>query len=166
MSTPEGFHNRDADSLRLAPAVQGRPLVYRPDGIVSVPVVIGRIDAEHDHVDEPCIQHPVHDPRRVGGKPDMAYASRLLQLLHIVQRAALQDFPEVCLLVDAVYKAEVNVICLQIFKLPVHRLFDPLQAQGPAIFSRPVLSPKMHLVVELFPSVFQSLSVYSKGRRL
>ena len=73
------LHHRNAHALGLAPAVQRLPLVHFSNGKLAVAVIVGGVDAEHQHVNQPHVQHLVHHLRRVGRKPNVPHNALALQ---------------------------------------------------------------------------------------
>lgn len=70
-SAAEGLHNGNADFFLLAALIEIHTLIGGTDGKIAMAVIIGRIDAEHHHIQKARIQHLIDDGRRVGGKTNV-----------------------------------------------------------------------------------------------
>ena len=157
------LHHRNAHALGLAPAVQRLPLIHPADGEFAVAVIVRGVDAEHQQVYQPHVQHLVHHLRRVGGKPNVPHGALALQLFQILQRAVRFGLFQVCRLVNAVQKAKIDVVRFQRVQLPGHRAFDVLHLQRPAVFSGAVVRPKVHLVIHLAAAARSRAAICRKG---
>ena len=72
LSSEEGLHDGNADTLALAPLEQVEPLFHGADTVlVALFKVIGGIDGKHHHVYDPCVDDTARHRRRVGGKSDV-----------------------------------------------------------------------------------------------
>ena len=145
LAAAEGFHHRNAHPFCLAPAVEGHALFCAADGVVAVVIVVARVDAEHQQVQNAQVQSPLHHPGRVGAHADVAHRAFPLQLLDVSQHAVVQHFLQVRLFIQAVEKAKIDVIGLQGFQLPADRPFDGVQVRGPAVFAALVVGAEMDL---------------------
>ena len=144
-SAAEGLHNGNADFFLLAALIEIHTLIGGTDGKIAMAVIIGRIDAEHHHIQKARIQHLIDDGRRVGGKTNVTNNALFFQLLDMLQRAAFQIFFEIRRLIDAVDETKVDVVRVQLFQKPVHAADDLILFRSPAVFSGRIVGSKMHL---------------------
>ena len=79
----------------------------------------------------------------------MPHDAALFHAQQIVQHAVAPVLVPVLFGVQAVDKAEVDVVGPQFFELPVHLTFDGLQVGGPAVFARGVVGPEVDLIDHL-----------------
>ena len=166
LAAAEGFHHRDSHSRRLAPAVKGRALIHTANGIFSVAVVVGRVDAEHKHIQKACIQHFHHHRGRMGRKSYMADNTFLFQLLQIRNCSAGEGLFQIRLFVNAMNKPKIYVICPECLQLPIYRPLDLLQIQRPSIFSGAIIRPEMDLKIYLFPAAGKRPPICREGNRV
>ena len=155
----KGLHHRYANALGFTPAVDRAALVHAAVGVFALPVVVGGVHREHQHIHVRLV-HDAHDhPRGVGGKADMAHHARLLQRKDIVVNAvAFVRFP-VGLLILAVDEAVVDVIGA---KLPQLFLYGPLyriQRQRPAVFAARIVRAEVDLEEYVLPQAPEGLAV-------
>ena len=127
------LHHRDADPLRLAAAVELHPLGGAAVGELPVLVVIGGVDAEHQHVHQAGVQHLPGGGRRVRGQADAAHDALFLQAEQVIQHAVFPVLLPVGRLIQAVDEAVVNVVSAQRLELPGDRALRRLAVGGPAV---------------------------------
>ena len=166
LSAAEGLHHRDAYPIRLAPAVEGGALLRPADGVVPVVVVVAWVDAEHEQVQNPQVQHPVHHAGGVGAQADVPHRPLPLELLDVVQHASICHLLQVGLLVQAVEKAKVDVVGLEGGELPVDGTLDGVQVCGPAVAPAVVIGAEVDLEIDLVPDPGHGLPVDGEGGRI
>ena len=164
------LHNRNAHALRFAPAIELHPMAGAAVGIVAVlvgvlslTVIIPRIDGKHQLFHQTGIQYHVRQLRRMGGQSDVLDGALLLHLQQIRQYAVfLVGFP-VGGRVETVDKAVVHVVCFQIAEHPVDLLLYLLQIGGPAILACFIVGSEMDLIVHILPQILKRFAVVWKG---
>ena len=164
----KGLHHRDAHALGLAAAVERHPLVQAAQAVLPFLVVVGRVDAEHQHVQQAVVQHLGRHRRGVGAHADVAHHALPFQLLQVVDGAGLPGLAVVLRLVNAVEEPEVDVVGFQLGQLPVHRPLDGVQIQRPAVFPGEILGTEMDLEKDLVPhaGARNGIAVCRKGCRV
>ena len=166
LAAAEGLHHGDAHALRLAPAVEGHPLLRAADGVVPVVVVIAGVDAEHQKIQDPHVQDPVHHLGRVRAHADVPNGPLPLELLDIVQNAAVQHRLEIGFLVQAVEEAEVDIVGFQGAQLPVDGALDGVQIRGPAVHPALVVGAEVDLEADLVPRSGHGPAIGGERRRV
>ena len=90
LSCKEGLHDRNADALLGTPPEQIKAFLHRADAVlVTLLKIVGRVDGEHHHINQPRVNDPIGNGGRMGRKADMVYDPLCLQLLQIVQHTDL-----------------------------------------------------------------------------
>ena len=150
----------DAHALRRAAAVERSALVSGADAVFPALIVIGRVDAEHQHVEKPHVERTACSGGRVRGHADVPDDALLLERAHVIERAVGLDGVEVGELVYAVDEAEVDIAGFEAFKLPLHGALYLVQLERPAVLPAAVVRAEVDLVVHL-----AALRAHGAGRR-
>ena len=80
LAAAEGFHDRDANALSLTAAVKIVALGVFAEAEVALAVVVDRIDAEHEHIDELHVKDAVRKQRGMRRKAEMVHHALRLQI--------------------------------------------------------------------------------------
>ena len=158
------LHHRNRHPFGFAAPVKIEAFVHAADGVIAVAVVISRVDAEHQHIQQAGVQHLLGDFRRVGGKADVPHNAFFLQPADVVQHPVGHHLFQVRLLVDAVQESEIDVIGFQRVQLPGDRTLHVLQLGGPAVLPALVVGAEMNLEIDLLPLPGNRLSEGGEGR--
>lgn len=127
-------------------------------------IVIAGIDAEHHHVRKIRIQNMTGGDRIMCGEAEMTHNVLTFQLFKIAQHAVLSIRLPVMLFVKAMDEAVINIVCLQLFKLPGNATLDLVEIKAPGIaFSRGIDGPEMNLIAHLAAHIGKSVTKERKA---
>ncbi len=164
LTAAEGLHYGNPHALLLAAAIERLPLITAARAEIALTVIVYGIDGKHKHIDDFHIQHAVCKRGRVRGKADVPDHALLLQREYIIQHAVFAVGLQILFLIKAVDEAKIDIICLQIFQLPLDGRPDFVQLRRPAVFAGGIIRAEVYLQVHLIAHVPERLAIGGEDR--
>ena len=147
-------------------SVQIQPFIRSTDCKITLSEVIHRIDGEHHHIEDVHIQHFVCKFRCMRRQTDIFHNALRSQVHDIVQDSVLFVSVKIGFFIQTVDKTDIDIVCLEVFKLPVDRLFDLVKTDCPAVFSCCIVCSEMYLQHGFFPALCHYFAVSREDRRM